>query len=221
VAAELRLAGSGTEVETDPAGFTWPGPSWNISPGQAVGSVQQGNSGPVLGPLAFGFAAPGVRQRWIFNARFETLVDKAVFRVGLERRRVAVPVDGYYEWQREAGVKQPYFVSHPTGRLWLAGVANPQAMPAGVAIITRPAPSQLDWLHSRAPAVLDNDTLGLWLCCSLSLDEAASLVWELVSHDAASFSTRPVATTVNSSRADGPELLTTLPSAAQPRLPFG
>jgi len=44
----------------------------------------------------------------MINARSETADAKPAFRDALRFRRCLIPADGFYEWQKSAGAKQPY-----------------------------------------------------------------------------------------------------------------
>ena len=50
----------------------------------------------------------------MINARSETVHEKPAFRVAFRRRRCVVPVNGWFEWRRENGEKQPYWI-RPAG----------------------------------------------------------------------------------------------------------
>ena len=50
----------------------------------------------------------------MINARSETVHEKPAFRVAFRRRRCVVPVNGWFEWRRENGEQQPYWI-RPTG----------------------------------------------------------------------------------------------------------
>jgi putative SOS response-associated peptidase YedK len=45
----------------------------------------------------------------LINARSETVEEKSAFRDAFKRRRCIIPADGFYEWQRTGGGKQPFF----------------------------------------------------------------------------------------------------------------
>jgi putative SOS response-associated peptidase YedK len=46
---------------------------------------------------------------WLINARSETVGKKPAFREAFKKRRCIIPADGFYEWQRIEGRKQPFF----------------------------------------------------------------------------------------------------------------
>ena len=52
---------------------------------------------------------PSIGDR-LANARSETAATKPSFRSAFRSRRCLVLADGFYEWQRANGRKQPYFV---------------------------------------------------------------------------------------------------------------
>ena len=48
-----------------------------------------------------------------FNARSETIAEKATFRSAWKKKQQCiVPAIGYYEWKKEGEAKQPYFVQN-------------------------------------------------------------------------------------------------------------
>src|SRR5262249_26373676 len=52
---------------------------------------------------------PAIGSRMI-NARADTVAEKPAFRHAFRRRRCLMVADGFYEWQRTNGKKQPYFI---------------------------------------------------------------------------------------------------------------
>jgi putative SOS response-associated peptidase YedK len=95
-------------------------PHWNIAPTQFVATVrEQARGDRRLTMLYWGLVPYWAQGRTIgarmINARCETLKEKAAFREAYRRRRCLVLADGYYEWQRAAGVKQPWFIHLASG----------------------------------------------------------------------------------------------------------
>ncbi len=136
----------------------------------------------------------------MINARIETIADKPSYRRAIRTARCLLPADGWYEWQVSPEGRRPYLVSRADGQpLWLAGVWARWHPPGGgpvvasAAVLTGPAPDQLDWLHERAPLVVPNSFRSRWLAADGTdpgpvLDTLASigyppLTWHPVSRE--------------------------------------
>jgi putative SOS response-associated peptidase YedK len=105
-----------------------------------------------------------------FNARAESVVDKAMFRDAFSRHRCIVPASGYYEWVTRPDGKQPYFISAADGgTLSFAGLwdrwKNPQTgeRVMSCTIIVTDANALTRAIHDRMPVVLDEADIGPWL----------------------------------------------------------
>jgi putative SOS response-associated peptidase YedK len=101
-------------------------PRYNIAPTQEASIVPLSAEG-----------APGYKRvRWgllphwakdesmrvsIINARCETVAEKAAFRHAYRHRRCLVLADGFYEWRKEAGGKQPVYIRMRKGRAFVFG----------------------------------------------------------------------------------------------------
>src|SRR6202011_2978225 len=102
---------------------------FNIAPGQAVAVVRQQTraDGREIAFLRWGLIPawaddPSIGDR-LANARSETAATKPSFRSAFRSRRCLVVADGFYEWQRVNGRKQPYFVGLQSDRPFgLAGL---------------------------------------------------------------------------------------------------
>lgn len=227
---------------------------WNVPPTAPIHVVTESidqESGEVLRALRvarWGLLPPFAKDLAFssrtFNARRETLAEKPSFRGSLARYRAIVPMDGYYEWKRDAGgkrTKQPYFVVPTDGsRLFMAALVSwwkgeeargvPGAAaddgsgdPAGpvwlltATIITREATGTLADLHDRTPVMLTREAVEQWLSPEMD-DKADAQAWILDdSHllpDTA-LEMRPVDPAVGSVRNQGSELV----EPAGPALP--
>ena len=114
---------------------------------------------------------PGIGSR-MFNARCETVSSKPSFRSAFARRRLIIPVDGFYEWRGEGGRREPYYFRSPDGQpLALAGLWETWRPKTGggtgsirsCTIITAPAGPDVAPVHDRMPVILDGGTIDAWL----------------------------------------------------------
>ena len=110
----------------------------------------------------------------LFNARSETVATKASFREAFRERRIIVPADGFYEWDKtKPGVKQPHFFNRaddaPMAFAGLAERWRPKGSPRDTpyirscTIITAPGGADMEGIHDRMPVILDPATFDLWL----------------------------------------------------------
>jgi putative SOS response-associated peptidase YedK len=108
----------------------------------------------------------------LINARCETVASKASFREAFKERRIIVPADGFYEWHRAAGKKQPHFFARADGApMAFAGLAErwrdkgaPDApLIRTCTVITARGGADMEGVHDRMPVILDPSTFDLWL----------------------------------------------------------
>lgn len=150
---------------------------------------------------------PKIGARMI-NARSETVDAKPSFRVALQRRRCLVPARGWFEWQRPAGAKQPWWISlagEPFSFAALWEVWDKGAGPIhSFTILTCPSAGALREIHDRQPAIVPKDQYDQWL----EPGPPSPAMLDLVrSPHAGPFDLRRVGTVVNSPRNDYPEIL--------------
>ncbi|HTX62077.1 MAG TPA: SOS response-associated peptidase [Acidimicrobiales bacterium] len=199
-------------------------PSWNIGPTAPVLGVRERHGELVLSEFAWGLLPgwvddPKVAAR-AFNARAESAATKPMFRQAFERRRLLVPVDGFYEWAAVPGSsrKQPYFFQRADGDpVVLAGLweywARGDDRRRTAAVLTSKAGTDMP-VHDRQPVVLEPEDWARWLDPELGHDELLRALLEpkegvLVHH--------PVTPDVGSVRNDGPHLVEAV--AAMPGAP--
>ena len=106
----------------------------------------------------------------MINARIETIATKSSYRRAVRTARCLLPADAWYEWLVTPEGRQPHLVRRTDGRpLWLAGIWARWHPPGGgtpiatAAVITRPAPDELSWLHERAPLAVPETLFDHWL----------------------------------------------------------
>ena len=152
--------------------------SYNAAPTQELPVILVDDQGErVIRRLRWGliprWAKPGEHKGPApFNARAETLLEKAMFKNLVGKRRCLVPINGYYEWREEGGRKQPYLLTVPDeplvalGGLWdeLRDEENVDGDPAGSFTVVTTTPSDFaSAFHHRMPLVLPRDDEGEWL----------------------------------------------------------
>ena len=168
-----RLLEAALAAGVDPKGE----PSWNLAPTRTLFGVVDRGEGRILDAYRWGLVpwfakdvAVGSRQ---FNARAETLTERPAFREAFERRRLLVPIDGFYEWDHRGGERTPHFFARTDGEpMVLAGLyerwrdpelpADAPRLATCTIVTTAPGPD-LDGLHDRMPVVLERDVHDLWL----------------------------------------------------------
>jgi putative SOS response-associated peptidase YedK len=154
-------------------------PRYNIAPTQPVAAVRIAPHSPhdqqrrELALLHWGLIPtwakdPSIGARLI-NARSETAAEKPSFRSAFKYRRCLVPADGFYEWQKVDGQKQPYFIRlHEEGPLAIAGLWEHWQSPDGseiesVTLLTTAANDMVRPLHDRMPVIIAPADYALWL----------------------------------------------------------
>ncbi len=193
--------------------------SWNVGPTQRLDGVLDHDGTRLLDRFRWGLVPSWAKDLSIgvktFNARGETVASKPSFRAAYKTRRLLVPIDGFYEWDRAAKPKsQPHFFQRTDGEpLVLAGLweawrdpTDPDAPALRTAtIITTEAGEDMDAIHDRMPVVLEQATFDLWL--SADPDEREALGDLLRPAPRGTLEHHPVDRAVGNIRNDGPELI--------------
>jgi putative SOS response-associated peptidase YedK len=149
-------------------------PRFNVAPGQAIAAVRQKpqNEARELAFLRWGLIPawaddPSIGDH-LANARSETVATKPSFRHAFQARRCLVVADGFYEWQRMNGRKQPYFVGLKNDRPFgLAGLwerwDKEGELVESCTILTTDANELMQPIHERMPVIIPPDQYDLWL----------------------------------------------------------
>ena len=189
-------------------------PRYNIAPSQPVLVVRLH---PQTGQREFTFLTWGLVPFWakdvkigyrMINARAETVAEKPAFRAAYKYRRCIVPADGFYEWQKRDGGKQPYFIRMKDDRPFgIAGLWERWESPDGSVVesctlLTTEPNERLRPLHNRMPVILAPEDYEPWL----DVQGASPLVLQalLKPYPASQMEAYPVSTYVNSPRQEGP-----------------
>ncbi|XP_073431163.1 abasic site processing protein HMCES [Dendrobates tinctorius] len=182
-------------------------------------------------PSWFTESNPSKMQYSTNNCRSDTMCEKTLYKGPFFKgRRCVVLADGFYEWRRQDGEKQPYFIYFPKVKseqyedtkdgpdggeqrlLTMAGLFDLWDPPAGCGdplysytIITVDASKSMNWIHDRMPAILDGDEeIQKWLDFGdVPAKEALKLIQPIEN-----ITYHPVSTIVNNSRNNSPECIT-------------
>ncbi|MFL6008166.1 MAG: SOS response-associated peptidase [Rubrobacteraceae bacterium] len=160
-------------------------PNYNVAPTQQVAAVLDEGGQRRLEVLRWGLIPPwaddpGIGSRMI-NARSETAPGKPSFRRAFRERRCLIPADGFYEWQRTNGAKQPYYIHMEDGRPFaFAGLWESWSKGEGeirtCTILTTGANALVGEVHDRMPVILAHDAYDVWLDPASERDELTGLL---------------------------------------------
>jgi putative SOS response-associated peptidase YedK len=188
-------------------------PRYNIAPTQQVAAARILPDGPkqeiVLlhwGLIPSWADDPSIGNRLI-NARAETVAEKPSFRSAFRKRRCLVLADGFFEWQKVDGKKQPYYFQlkdncpFAFAGLWEHWERVGKKIESGT-ILTTAANDLLRNVHDRMPVILHPADYERWLDpdnqTGKNLDK---LLCPFPAEEMQSF---PVSTHVNNPRNDDP-----------------
>ena len=149
------------------------GSRFNIRPTQDVVTIVSEYGRLVAKPMRWGLIPSWANSEKIprntFNARDDRLADSGMWQGPFKRSRGAVPANGFYEWKKPDGSKQPMFISPKEGEtLQFAAVYDSWVNEHGrtidsCAIVTTGANDFMSSIHDRMPVILDEETVALWL----------------------------------------------------------
>jgi putative SOS response-associated peptidase YedK len=182
-------------------------PNYNVAPTQAVLAVRvpHGEDEPAPALLKWGLVPgwaddPAIGNRMI-NARAETAAEKPSFRSAFRKRRCLILADGFFEWGKAGGKKQPYLFRLAGGEpfafagLWEHWERDGKVIDSCTILTTEPN-ELVKPLHDRMPAILSPSDFGLWL--DPKVEKGAELHVLLRPYPAEAMTAYPVSLRVNS-----------------------
>jgi putative SOS response-associated peptidase YedK len=190
---------------------------FNIAPTQPVAVVRRAaaRSGRELVWLRWGLVPawakdPAIGARLI-NARAETAAEKPAFRAAMRARRCLVVADGFYEWQRSGGAKQPYLFQLRDGRpfafagLWETWRRPDEEPLETCTLLTTAANDLVRPIHERMPAILPPTAYQAWLDTGVA--EPTALAPLLAPFPSGEMQAQAVGNFVNSPAHDSPRCI--------------
>ena len=161
-------------------------PRYNVAPSQDVAVARTSEEGHTLSMLRWGLIPAWAKDAAIghklINARSETAAEKPSFRSAFRHRRCLIPADGFYEWRRRGGARQPWlFGLRDDAAMVFAGLWERWTVPEGAAltgslaerspgdavetctILTTAANETVAPVHGRMPVILPPVAWDAWL----------------------------------------------------------
>lgn len=181
-------------------------PHYNVAPTQPVPVIRQNPKEPrrEMSLMRWGLIpswAKTVSGPPMINARSETAATTPAFRDPMKLRRCLIPADGFYEWQKKAGAKQPFCFEVRNGELFaFAGLWDRWKDRSGqwiksCSILTTTPNAVTSSVHDRMPVILDRHDYDLWLDPGMTDVEAVSEM--LKPYDPQAMRCYPVSNRVN------------------------
>jgi len=148
------------------------------------------------------------RRSMQVNARSETVFEKSSFKEAYKSRRCLIPVNGYFEWKKDAKTKKSYaqcIVSTTHAYFAFAGIYEwwyDNALKKPIltcALLTTEPNDCIASIHDRMPVILEPEQWNVWLDGKSSYIELNKFYMPLANEKMKYY---PVGDTVNSVRND-------------------
>lgn len=213
------------------------GQNFNVAPTHDVYGIiapKGSPDTPRLEAFHWGLVPPWAKDRKIasrmINARSETLAEKSAFKSSFKKKRMLIPMDGFYEWKAGTAdgpltskgkpAKQPMFIHRTDGEamavagLWAAWkdpetgdheAGEPAMWLHSATVITTTANKTMSPIHDRMPVFVPQSRWAEWLDPANDDLESLSTLFDMSAD--ASLEMYPVSTEVNNVRNNRAELI--------------
>lgn len=185
-------------------------PRYNIAPTQDVLAVVEHEQSREAKLLQWGLIPFWSKEpKGIINARVETISEKSSFNESFQKRRCLIFADGFYEWERNGKISQPYYFKLKDGEpfafagIWDRWRANDRTI-TSCAIITTTANELLARIHTRMPVILAPELYELWLNENSREPELKEILTPFPASEMTSYA---VSYEVNNANSEGEHLL--------------
>ncbi len=188
-------------------------PRYNIAPQQTAPVIRVLDGKPQLEELRWGFRPAWLKEKnkAQINARAEGVFESRMFKPSALKRRCLVVASGWYEWQKQADRKQPYYFYRTSKDLltfagiWTCWYDENDKEENSYAIITTEANKLASPVHNRMPVILEEASYSEWL--DPENQDQASLQKLLKPYKAKGLSTHAVSTYVNAPKNTGAQCI--------------
>ena len=151
-------------------------------------------------------------SRNTFNARDDRVAESATWRYSLGRKRGIVLANGFFEWKKTGGFKQPMYITPKKDEIFqFAALYDSWINTRGekidsCAIVTTPSNAFMSSIHDRMPMILDSQSLSIWLEPTITDPDRLRSLLIPVSEDL--LRAHPVSAEVNSYKHDSHSVIT-------------
>jgi putative SOS response-associated peptidase YedK len=146
-------------------------PNYNVAPSQTMPVITEDKNGKrQLEDMKWGI--PRSLGKDFIKEIINTRADKAFggfWKRTVLSQRCLIPADGFYEWQKSAHGKTPFYIHPKDLKLYaFAGIWDIREDEAGhkiktYSIMTTDANEEMRQVHTRMPVILDRQEEALWL----------------------------------------------------------
>ncbi len=147
-------------------------PRYNIAPTQPMVVVRATPRGREVALMRWGLIPswakdPSIGSKMI-NARCETVHEKPAYRSAFRSRRCLIPADGFYEWKKTGGRKQPMYIHRRDGQplafagLWERWQGDGEPVETCTILTTEPN-ALMAPIHDRMPVIVEPQDYAMWL----------------------------------------------------------
>lgn len=190
-------------------------PRYNIAPSQNIlalrRSPQHGKrelTNLKWGLVPFWAKDASIGSRMI-NARSETAAEKPSFREAFKKRRLLIPAGGFFEWKKDGGTRQPYYIYQKNEQpfslagLWERWEKGEEPLES-CTILTTKSNTLIASLHERMPVIISPQDYEKWLDPQT---DSAVISGLLKPYPPEEMAAHPVSPAVNKPTNNSPELI--------------
>lgn len=184
---------------------------YNVAPGTKVLLLSERNEQLHLDPVHWGYAPGWWDKSPLINARVETAATSRMFKPLWQHGRAICFADGWFEWKKVGGKKQPYFIQRKDGQpIFMAAIGSTPFehgdSAEGFLLVTAAADRGLVDIHDRRPLVLTSEAAREWMRQDLTGAEAEEIARD-GSVSADDFTWHAVSRAVGNLNNQGPALI--------------
>ena len=197
-------------------------PRFNVAPTQTASVVMWRDAGPELRQARWGLIPSWAKDEKIgnnlINARGDTVGSKPAFRSSFKRKRCLVLADGFFEWKKAPGGKQPMYIRLREGRPFVfAGLWDRWNELESFTILTTEPNAVCAKVHDRMPVILEEKDFARWLDPKAPVEEVGLLIRSYADGEMETF---PVSPVVNSPKTDSPRCVERVQAVEQASFGF-